>query len=646
MNSLHLFLWILLLVCTVTAQHSHRAIHAEIMDLMNAGNYDEAVAVAKEDLERVPFDVPTWSLLAQCYGFQGDIPKAINETIDCLEILHADDGSYYNLGVLYWQIGAPEETLVAFARAILSNPDSANLYKMQALTAQRTMDRDLMCWSAEMSMRTCQNETCGEILGRLNEKGISSECEVSGRTMPPHGISIVEYQGNCSCGGPYSPLSAEAAAHYTIPSDYRRLGSRKVDECSMCFRRKLLAKQFAPEGCSARQLIFDTNASTDQKGMGSRFHYLALALHMSVLEETMLSVQPGAWAYADPERCPRRNHECYFHSISSCHNGYRCTNCSQWTPANALLGQWEELSRFPVGGGWWTHERLTQQRVHLMGLTLYEKYVRWAVDHEVPVQFVTEHVPYREVVAPVKGNAVWGADVPRLQPLQRLVPKEVQARGIFWYSSELTYFLLQPRQWVLDHVKWVRENALTGTFEHPILGMHVRHGDKWKEAPLINTARFLAKAVQFRHQFGVNRIFISTEDGSVIRELEALRDIHGFELVYTNNYPRPNINIQEGLLNGKLDGEAEALNALANLYIMMHCDYFIGTFSSNWSRLVLRMMYAHYGFLPPHSSLDRWHWDSFSPGLPGDWKYDDVGPEWMLRLLQLAQRPLTRPQPL
>jgi hypothetical protein len=47
--------------------------------------------------------------------------------------------------------------------------------------------------------------------------------------------------------------------------------------------------------------------------------------------------------------------------------------------------------------------------------------------------------------------------------------------------------------------------------------------------------------------------------------------------------------MNELIRSGRLDGRAEALNSLANLYLSVECDALLATFSSNWGRLLLKV---------------------------------------------------------
>ena len=65
----------------------------------------------------------------------------------------------------------------------------------------------------------------------------------------------------------------------------------------------------------------------------------------------------------------------------------------------------------------------------------------------------------------------------------------------------------------------------------------------------------------------------------------------------------------EEFLIGLTTGDQEMMIALRNLYMSVYyCQAFVGTFTSNWSRLTYELMYAYMGREPPAMSLDsEWY---------------------------------------
>ena len=123
---------------------------------------------------------------------------------------------------------------------------------------------------------------------------------------------------------------------------------------------------------------------------------------------------------------------------------------------------------------------------------------------------------------------------------------------------------------------------------------------------------FIAAARRMKAIHGdIRDIFVSTEDASVIAELE--RDYSNeFRFLYTTDHKRHDPakeeqSIRKNLINGEgiNSGMSESSIAYRNLFLAADCDFFIGTFSSNWSRLVFELMVANRGYVPVHESLDE-----------------------------------------
>jgi hypothetical protein len=139
---------------------------------------------------------------------------------------------------------------------------------------------------------------------------------------------------------------------------------------------------------------------------------------------------------------------------------------------------------------------------------------------------------------------------------------------------------------------------------------------------------------------GAKTILLVTEDPSVVAEAQSGRYDGEFTFVFTShrrrrtsssgessgrndggggqraNIEHANIehaNIGEAILAGEIDGEGEALNALANLLLSIECDLLVGPLSSTWTRMTLLLALGKYNRPMPYKSVEipskkSWQW--------------------------------------
>ncbi len=144
--------------------------------------------------------------------------------------------------------------------------------------------------------------------------------------------------------------------------------------------------------------------------------------------------------------------------------------------------------------------------------------------------------------------------------------------------------LLARQLWVLNKRTSFDVAQLDQTAQLPYIGLHIRRGDKKSEVTPVHAIKYVY-AVDCIDPYRKLDIYIATDDGSVLPSLRALlaprRVItqpdaparHGHSQLRSNqNYLKRNRHVVTALI-----GDIEALR---------HATYFIGTFSSNLSRLV------------------------------------------------------------
>ena len=119
-------------------------------------------------------------------------------------------------------------------------------------------------------------------------------------------------------------------------------------------------------------------------------------------------------------------------------------------------------------------------------------------------------------------------------------------------------------------------------FEHPIIGLHVRRGDKEIETPYVPLAVLLERVEAIREQSGVNRVFVTSDSDEIFDELPQDR---GFEYVYDDEEKRYNNSSHLFLEAHPEFQEQETFTAVKVLETLSACDWIVGQDNAHFARL-------------------------------------------------------------
>eukprot|EP00943_MAST-04B_sp_MAST-4B-sp1_P008726 g8726.t1 len=169
------------------------------------------------------------------------------------------------------------------------------------------------------------------------------------------------------------------------------------------------------------------------------------------------------------------------------------------------------------------------------------------------------------------------------------IPKKYKDEGILWWRSQLQYFALQPNDKLYLAIMFTKLNI---GIVNDFIALHVRHGDKSTETAVFHLDKYMDSINRMSNLYKTNTVFISTEDQGVIDSLDQHPE---YEFKFTKGHKRQNIAIEDAFKLKLTTPEKEAFIAFKNLFISMTGTSFVGTFSSNWSRLVYEMMFAAHG---------------------------------------------------
>jgi glycoprotein 6-alpha-L-fucosyltransferase len=143
-----------------------------------------------------------------------------------------------------------------------------------------------------------------------------------------------------------------------------------------------------------------------------------------------------------------------------------------------------------------------------------------------------------------------------------------------------------------------------GEWRHPIAGMHVRRTDHGSEAPFREVHEYMARIEAWWNDYRSHpdhpyvssrlRVYLATDEPKVIEE--AGRSYPQFVFLTTSHGGRASGE-------GERQGTVHTQNLLSDLFHLAKCDFFVGTASSQVTRMAYERQQTH--------SLDRHNWRAF-----------------------------------
>ena len=142
--------------------------------------------------------------------------------------------------------------------------------------------------------------------------------------------------------------------------------------------------------------------------------------------------------------------------------------------------------------------------------------------------------------------------------------------------------------YILNHVTKERIRQRKDGLRLPenYVGVHIRRGDKItsKEMQEIRLDKYVNTIINYKNIS--SNIYIATDDTSIINDIKERLFPHGFHVYYNNLNQCSGFN--EAVFNNssKQVRQEETLNVLLDMEVLIHSVYFIGTYTSNLSRVV------------------------------------------------------------
>ena len=191
----------------------------------------------------------------------------------------------------------------------------------------------------------------------------------------------------------------------------------------------------------------------------------------------------------------------------------------------------------------------------------------------------------------------------------------LRVQGLFWWTSHLLAYVTRPSS---DLEAKLRALRLQLNFAPPLLGLHVRHGDACVHAAQSNTrplcrplADYIPAVLKLRRAYGLEAVFLSTDDEEVVEDATRWLRRHGMRVL---NLPldrsvfESSWFIEHRMEAGALDAGVITDSMLLDLLLLRECDAFVGTLSSQMSRLALSLMAHRIGVIPPFVSVEDMPW--------------------------------------
>ncbi|KAA8498510.1 hypothetical protein FVE85_6095 [Porphyridium purpureum] len=117
-----------------------------------------------------------------------------------------------------------------------------------------------------------------------------------------------------------------------------------------------------------------------------------------------------------------------------------------------------------------------------------------------------------------------------------------------------------------------------------IIGVHIRRGDKYKEVPFVDLSTYASAVRIAAAHTGCSQVFVASDELASIRTLE--RELGGMTLLSIAGEERVGHDQQVANREAKFDRSVHTLELLLELKVLAASRIFIGTFSSNFARLV------------------------------------------------------------
>lgn len=144
--------------------------------------------------------------------------------------------------------------------------------------------------------------------------------------------------------------------------------------------------------------------------------------------------------------------------------------------------------------------------------------------------------------------------------------------------------LLSRFTYLPEYAQGIAEVKKRIGFESPMIGVHIRRGDKHAEAPYVPIDRYHAEILATVKETGINRVFVTSDDPGVFPNLPNQGQI---EYIYDDEEPRYNNANHEMIAAQPELAAQETLTALKIYDLLSCCDVIVGQNNAHLTNLAI-----------------------------------------------------------
>jgi len=198
-----------------------------------------------------------------------------------------------------------------------------------------------------------------------------------------------------------------------------------------------------------------------------------------------------------------------------------------------------------------------------------------------------------------------------------VTPKAFVKKGLFYWRAIQMAWMMRLNNATRAEVDLERIKRDLG-FKHPIIGVHVRHGDgclhgRRKQHGCKPLAHYMQEVRTMRDMYGVNRVFIATDSTTALADTKLYEP--EFEFIHLDmNREKYNTNtkIESQMASGNgFDSHDVMIASLRDTLLLAESDYLVTHQASTMSRIALQMAMLRLKHVPPYISMDGpwcYHW--------------------------------------